>query len=98
MNRLVTDVGHEWLASRARRELDGAIRQQVGDVTGNAVQASVLEQLRIADIPLPREADPMVVTGTRCRIVAHVPFADVRGFVAGALQLARECAQPVARV
>ena len=53
MNGLVADVDHERLAPRSRRKLDRAIREQVGDVTGNALQAAVLEQLRIAMSPCP---------------------------------------------
>ena len=56
--------------------------EEVGDVALHRSEGAVLEELRINELPLPAEADPGIVAGARARIVAHMPLANVRRFIA----------------
>jgi hypothetical protein len=62
-------------------EIDGPGIQDVGHVALDLVLAAVLPQDGIVQLALPLEADPVVVAGARAGIIAHVPLADVCGFI-----------------
>jgi hypothetical protein len=87
VHRLVGEEKRERLAALALHVIDGAIGEDVGDIPLHGALLAVFPEDGIDDFALSAEAHPMVVAGARPRVVAHVPFTDMRRFVAQPLQL-----------
>ena len=60
----------------------GAGIEEIGDVALHRSEGAILEELWINELALPAEADPGIVTGARARIIAHMPLANMRRFIA----------------
>jgi len=87
MHRLVREEKRERLVALSPDVLDGALRKDVGDIALDPMLGAVFPQHRVHDLSLAAERQPVVVAGPRARVVAHVPLADVCGFVAEPFQL-----------
>src|SRR5450631_2718919 len=79
------------LAASLANETKCSVGQEVRHISADCLQLSILEQWRIDDLALAREADPVVKSRPWRWIVTHVPFADEARPVTSALQLLREC-------
>src|SRR6266853_6501747 len=72
-------------AALAADKAQGAIGQQVSDVTRNLPQAAVFVEVWIDNLALTWKAHPVVESGAWRGIVAHVPFANEAGRIPGPL-------------
>ena len=82
MDRLVPDVQEEGRRALPLDEIDGPIREDVRDVAFHRVDTAVFVQLRIGGSSLAGNGDPLVPSGSRRGVVAHVPLAEKRRLVA----------------
>ena len=96
MNRLVRQVREEWPLPRILDEPFDVIGEQIGRIAASAHPPAVDVQRRIDGLPLSRHPHPMIETGTRTVIVAHVPLAEERGAIPRALQGCREEGEMIA--
>jgi hypothetical protein len=97
MNRFVSKVDEERPAACPLHELLDVVRQQVRHVAGGFDSSSVHIELRIDCLALSRHRDPMIEARTRTVVVTHVPLAEERRQVTGALKLPRKGRQLMAR-
>ncbi len=67
-------------------EFGGVIGEDVGDVTGGFGLLPVDVERGIVVDALALEGDPAVEPGAGGGVVAHVPFAEIAGFVAAGLE------------
>jgi len=58
----------------------------VGDVAGVLHVLAVVAQLRVNDAAMAVVAHPVVIARARPALVAHMPFADMRGAIAALFQ------------
>ena len=96
MNRFVRQVREEWPLPGILDEPFDVIGEQIGRIAGSAHAPAVDVQRRIDGLPLSRHPHPMIETGTRTVIVAHVPLAEERRAIAGALQRRGEDGKAIA--
>ena len=82
VHRLVREEKRKGLRSLALEEVDRELVHDVGDVARVLDVAAVVIERRVHDPAMAVVAHPRVVAGPRHAVVAHVPLADVRGFVA----------------
>ncbi len=83
-------VEEEWFRPRPPHELQRSRVENVGDVAAHRRGSIAFGDLGIEILPLPLEAHPGVEARPARVVVAHVPLADERGLVAGALQQQRK--------
>ena len=66
--------------------MGGLVGEDVGDVTGGFGLLAVDVEGRIVVDALSAEGDPAVEAGAGRGVVAHMPFADIAGFVAAGVE------------
>lgn len=96
VNRLVGKKERKRLVVAAINEVKRKLVHDVGDVAAVMTVPSVMVQHRISEPAVPVIAHPAVITGSWAPVVAHVPFADMRGFITQPLQLQMIVGQPMA--
>ena len=77
MNGLVSYIEKKRLIRLLRDKINGLVGKNVGDIALGIDARIVLIKRRVMGFSLPFYRHPVVITRSRRRAVAHVPFADM---------------------
>ncbi len=91
VDSFVGETQAERSRSTLSQPLHCEIRQDVGDVSGHPLRFPVDVQHRVAVSTLAGKRDPVIETGLRTLLSAHMPLADERRPVAVPPQYAWKC-------